>query len=140
MCKHTPANTKYFKSPWDGRKWKLDKHITCISKNIIYLIICTLHDNCWYIGSSDNARRRWSKHKSDWKNGNRTCILATHGQDVNHPLDPNLEFLTVLPIDFTRNKKDLLEEEVWWQENVGVHKFGLNKRNDLATVSRKRKR
>lgn len=57
-----------------------------------------------------------------------------------HPPDPNLEFFTVLPIDFTKNKKDLLEREVWWQENVGVHKFGLNKRNDLATVSRKRKK
>ena len=140
MCKHTPVNTKSFKSPWDGRKWKINKHITCTSKNIIYLIICTLHENCWYIGSSDNVRRRWSKHKSDWKNGNRTCRLASHGQDVQHPQDPDLEYLTVLPIDFTRKKKDLLEKEVWWQENVGVHKFGLNKRNDLATVSRRRKK
>ena len=106
----------------------------------IVRIICTLHDNCWYIGSSDNVRRLWSKHKSDWKNGNRTCRLASQGQDVQHPPDPDLEYLTVLPIDYTRKNKYLLEKEVWWQENVGVHKFGLNKRNDLATVSRKRKK
>lgn len=140
LCKHAPANTKSFKSPWDERKWKINKNINCLTKNIIYLVICSLHENCWYIGSSANMRSRWSKHKSDWKNGNRTCRLATHGQDVNHPADPNLSFLSILPIDFTNSKKQLLKREVWWQENVGVHKFGLNKRNDLATVSRNRKK
>ena len=58
---------------------------------------------------------------------------------MTHPDDPELKFLTVLPIDTVRNKAKLLEKEVWWQENVGVHKFGLNKRNDLATVSRRRR-
>ena len=140
LCKHAPTNTKSFKSPWDGRKWFIRKHMTCLTKNVVYLVICSLHDNCWYIGSSDNVRRRWSKHKSDWNNGNRTCRLATHGQDVQHPADPQLQYLTVLPIDFTEKKKDLLQCEVWWQENVGVHRFGLNKRNDLATVSRRRKK
>ena len=140
LCKHAPENTKSFKSPWDGRKWEIRKHITCLSKNVIYLIICTIHEKCWYIGSAENVRRRWSRHKSDWNNGNRTCTLATHGQDIQHPDDPQLKCLTVLPIDVTRKKTDLLRSEVWWQENVGVHKFGLNKRNDLATVSRGRKK
>ena len=140
LCKHAPENAKNFKSPWDKRKWKINKHLHCLTPNIIYLIICTVHENCWYIGSTDNMRRRWSKHKSDWKNGNRTCRLACHGQDVPHPIDPELTFLKVLPIDSTRSKKQLLQKEVWWQENVGVFKFGLNKRNDMATVSRNRKK
>jgi hypothetical protein len=56
-----------------------------------------------------------------------------------HPMARIFNLLqTVLPIDFTRKNKDLLEKEVWWQENVGYHKFGLNKRNDLTTVSRRR--
>ena len=109
LCKHIPTNTKYFKSPWDGRKWYINKHITCLSKNTIYLSVCTLHEDCWYIGSTDNIRRRWSKHKSDWKNGKRTCTLAAHGQDVPHPQDPNLNFLIILPIDFTKKKTDLLD-------------------------------
>ena len=58
-------------------------------------------DKCWYIGRSDKVRRGWSKHKSDWNNGNRTYRLATNGQDVQHPADPQLQYLTVLPIDFT---------------------------------------
>jgi hypothetical protein len=140
LCKHAPTNTKNFKSPWDGRKWFIRKHITCLTKNVIYLVICKMHENCWYVGSTENIRRRWSKHKSDWVNGNRTCTLATHGQDVQHPADPQLEFVTILPIDFTKKKADLLNCEVWWQENIGVHRFGLNKRNDLATVSRRRKK
>ena len=105
-----------------------------------YYLFSTLHENCWYIGSSDNIRRRWRNHKSDWKNGNRTCRLAAHGQDVLHLADPSLQFLTILPIDYTKKKTDLLRSEVWWQENVGIHKFGLNKRNDLAAVSRRRKK
>ena len=36
------------------------------------------------------------------------------------------------------NVINLLEKEVWWQENLGIHRFGLNKRKDLATVSRKK--
>ena len=140
LCKHAPTNKKNFKSPWDGRKWFIRKHITCLTKNVIYLVICKMHENCWYVGSTENIRRRWSKHKSDWVNGNRTCTLATHGQDVQHPADPQLEFVTILPIDFTKKKADLLNCEVWWQENIGVHRFGLNKRNDLATVSRRRKK
>jgi hypothetical protein len=33
-----------------------------------------------------------------------------------------------MPINFIKNKRDILEKEVWWRENVGIHKFGLNKR------------
>ena len=58
---------------------------------------------------------------------------------MTHPDDPELTFLTVLPIVAVRRKTQLLETEVWWQENVGVLKFGLNKRNDLATVSIRRR-
>ena len=85
-------------------------------------------------------RSRWTKHKYNWNAGNRTCRLASHGQDVPHPDDPQLKYLTILPIDTFKTKKNLLKEEVWWQENVGVHRFGLNKRKDLATVSRNRKK
>jgi hypothetical protein len=139
LCKHAPENVKSFKSPWDGRIWKVNKHITCLSKNIIYLVICSIHENCWYIGSTDNMRRRWAKHKHDWINGHRTCTLAGHGQDLPHPNDPELKFLKILPLESISKKKNLLEKEVWWQENVGIHRFGLNKRKDLATVSRRRR-
>ena len=140
LCKHAPDNKKNFTSPWDGRKWKIRQHISCQTENVIYLVICTLHDNCWYIGSTDNMRRRWSKHKTDFKKGLNTCRLAAHSLEMNHPPDDQVKFLTVLPIDAVRKKSKLLEKEVWWQENVGVHKFGLNKRNDLATVSRRRRK
>ena len=48
--------------------------------------------------------------------------------------------MTILPIDTCKRKKKIWKQEVWWQENVGVHQFGLNKRRDLATVSRSRKK
>ena len=93
---------------------RTDEDLACQSENVVYLIICTLHENCWYIGSSDNVRRRWTKHKFDWKHSNRTCMLASHGQDVAHPVDPEFKYLTVLPIDSVKNKKSLLRAEVWW--------------------------
>ena len=58
---------------------------------------------------------------------------------MTHPDDPELEFLTVLLIDTVRSKSKLLGMKVWWQENVAVHKFGLNKINDLTAVSRRRR-
>ena len=59
----------------------------------------------------------------------------TSWASVTHPDDPQLNFVTILPIDTVKRRKHLLKEEIWWQENIGVHKFGLNKRKDLATVS-----
>ena len=85
-------------------------------------------------------RSRWAKHKHDWIHGNRTCTLAGHGQDLPHPIDPELKYLKILPLDSTKKKSQLLEREVWWQENVGIHRFGRNKRKDLATVSRNKRR
>ena len=84
-------------------------------------------------------RRRWGKHKNEFKKGLNTSRLASHSQEMTHPDDPELEFLTVLLIDTVRSKAKLLGKEVWWQENVDVHKFGLNKINDLAAVSRRRR-
>ena len=63
--------------------------------------------------------------------------MAGHAQDVHHPPHPKSEFLTVLPIDLTKNKRDILEREVRWQQNLGIHKFGLKNINDFTTVSRK---
>ena len=85
-------------------------------------------------------RRRWAKHKHDWIHGNRTCTLAGHGQELPHPIDPELKYLKNLPLDSTKKKIQLIEREVWWQENVGIHRFGLNIGKDLATVSRNKRR
>ena len=69
-----------------------------------------------------------------------SCTLAGYGQDLPHPIDPELKYLKILPLDSTKKKSQLLEREVWWQENVDIHRFGLNKRKDLATVSRNKRR
>ena len=57
-----------------------------------------------------------------------------------HPADPELKYLEILPIDACKSKKNQLKQEVWWQENIGVHYFGLKKRRDIATVSRNMKK
>jgi hypothetical protein len=55
-------------------------------------------------------------------------------------VDPELKYLTTLPIDRCKTMKILLKQEVWCQKNVRVHQLGLYKRNDLATVSRIRRK
>jgi len=40
LCKHV-RTTRCILSPWDGRKWKIRQHLTCDSRNIIYLVFCT---------------------------------------------------------------------------------------------------
>ena len=67
-------------------------------------------------------KRRWSKHKSDWKRGNRTSRLAPHGQDVNHPDDPDLMFLNILPAP-----KTVVKVRGLVARKRGFHKFCLNR-------------
>ena len=38
---------------------KNQKHITCLSTIVIYLVICEMHENCWH-------GQYYKTHKSDW--------------------------------------------------------------------------
>jgi hypothetical protein len=69
----------------------------------------------------------------EWVKHLQTC-WPCHASVMAHPADPELKFLTVFPIDAVKKKAQLLEKEVWCQENDGVNKFGHNKLSDLATV------
>ena len=77
------------------------------------------------------SERDGSRHKADWNNGNRTCTLATHGQDVQHPDDPSADLPYCVANWFYSEKNWLTYIRIVVQENVGVSRIGLNKKNDL---------
>lgn len=135
-CAHA-VETKRIKSPWDGRTWKINKHLTCTTKNIVYIIICKIHpDVAWYIGSCKDLKARWRNHKSDTKRKQtQKCTVAQHCAHSSHDLQGNLDFLQIIPIDSVQNEDTLLRREVYFISNIGTLFFGLNTRNDLIGFS-----
>jgi hypothetical protein len=122
-----------FKSPWDGRVWHIRKNLTCTSKNVVYIIICKLHQHwAWYTGSTKDLKARWRNHKSDVKKRLvNKCSVVQHCCQSPHPLDGNLDFLQIIPIDSTMDEERLLRKEVYYSANIGTMFFGLNSRKDL---------
>ena len=38
------------------------RHITCSSRNTVYVVTCEVHDE-WYVGSTTDLKARWRNHK-----------------------------------------------------------------------------
>ena len=108
-------------SPWDNRTWKIKQHLTCTTKNIVYIIKCEKHSEEWYVGSSKDLKKRWANHKSHINNNRtQTCRLARHVCRIAHPQDKNLPFLTIIPLETVHQEDRLLEREPFWQANLGT--------------------
>ena len=134
-CRHG-ENTKMFSSPWDNRKWHIRKHLTCTTKNVIYILKCKLHPDQLYIGSTKNLKLRWANHKSDTKLRKVTkCTVSKHVCESPHPISDNLDFLEITAIDSVTDESKLLQREIFWICNVGTIFKGLNTRQDIAQVN-----
>ena len=133
-CAHS-NNLFQIKSPWDGRKWYIRKHLTCSSEFVIYIIRCKIHPYAWYVGSAKNMKLRWANHKSDCRLNKITkCNVAKHVSDIQHPVNNNLDFLEIHAIDSVSKESDLLRKELFWQANLGTVFKGLNSRMDLHSM------
>lgn len=129
-CKHSEQVTE-FRCPWDGRCWQVRDHITCDTKNVIYVLKCCVHPDVWYVGSTTNLKRRWGNHKSDIKLKKLTkCRMAHHVHNVEHPDDLTFSFLKIFPVERVHQEARLLEREIFWQANLGTLISGLNERQD----------
>ena len=110
-------------------------NLNCSTRNIIYLVTCTLC-NLQYVGQTKNTlRERWARHKYDLIHMDLKNALAKH-LDTMHPYPDrtnNLEF-TVLPIEkipdhlsqhHTKNIR--LSREQYWIDELGTYPpIGLN--------------
>ena len=135
-CAHS-RDTKFIQSPWDGRKWYIKQNLTCTSKNVVYVVCCKEHPKAMYVGSSTNLKLRWAGHKSDSKLGyTKKCAVAKHVRAVNHPVDPQANFLEIIAIESVNEENQLLARETWWQCHLGTIFEGLNIRKDLQSMVR----
>eukprot|EP00745_Piridium_sociabile_P017617 TRINITY_DN263_c0_g1_i8.p1 TRINITY_DN263_c0_g1~~TRINITY_DN263_c0_g1_i8.p1 ORF type:complete len:903 (+),score=84.50 TRINITY_DN263_c0_g1_i8:125-2833(+) len=133
-CAHS-SDLFEIRSPWDSRKWSIRKHLTCVSKFVIYIIKCKLHPDLWYVGSAKNLKLRWANHKSDCRlNKINKCTVAKHIFDIQHPVSKNLEYLEIHAIDSVNKESELLQKELFWQANLGTIFKGLNSRIDLHSM------
>ena len=133
-CSHG-ENIKEFRSPWDGRKWRIRKHLNCTTKNVIYLVRCKIHPDQLYVGSTKNLKFRWANHKSDTKLKKTTkCNVSWHVCKESHPESENLDFLQIFAIDSVSDEKKLLQKETFWMCNLGTIFTGLNDRQDLTQL------
>ena len=133
-CAHS-SDTKFIQSPWDGRKWYIRQNLTCTTKNVIYIVYCKEHPRGMYVGSTTNLKLRWAGHKSDCKLGyTKKCSVAKHVKAVDHPTDPQVNFLGIVAIESVKNEEQLLARETWWQCHLGTIFEGLNIRRDLQSM------
>jgi hypothetical protein len=135
-CEHS-EETHSFTSPWDQRKWTIRQHISCTDTMVIYLMRCRIHPDLWYVGSTTNLKQRWRGHKSDVKlKRTQRCKVAHHVNSIDHPEDPQLRYLYIVPIEKVHREDRLLSREIYWQANLGTLQVGLNQRKDLNAALR----
>ena len=127
----------------DGRVWRISKRITCSSKNLVYHILCPCTTPRDYVGSAQDFKQRFSKHKSDLRMGRwDNCGLTRHFQQFHQgDMEEAIDHLRVTLVDCVvgafREEK-LLQLEKDWILNLGTSgPLGLNSRNQLLANNRR---
>ena len=100
LCRHYLQETKTFTSYHTNQIFDIRQHITCNTKNVIYLIECLQHEvsNVGY--TTNNMKMRFSNTKSHIKKKNLSCEICSHMITENHEID----FSTNLSYDESLSK------------------------------------
>ena len=156
LCTNFLCSTKTIKSLTTKQTLKINKNITCTSKNVIYVIedkVC----NKQLVGSTDNIKLRLANYKSHIRKKVLTCNLVSHfysttNHKVVHPLSDNFARDLKGEIEFTL--VDQLEQEEWesnkhfidrlralegmWENKLQTFApYGLNVRDENKSFHRK---
>ena len=127
----------------NGQLWRLQRRITCMTRNLVYYILCPCSNAREYVGSAVDMRRRWSKHKSDvrkehWEN----CGLTRHYQqfhqaDMEHALG-RLQVTLLDHLTGAYSEESHLRLEKDWIVKLGTFgPQGLNTRDQLLSNRRR---
>ena len=76
-----------FSSYHSNQVFPINKHITCQSTNLIYLMECKTCKQSYVGYTTSNLPKRFSNHKSHLKKGIRSCKLVNHFLDIDHDID-----------------------------------------------------
>ena len=128
------------RSSYDGVVHKIYKHLVCTTPNVVYHIKCVCPVGGSYVGSTENMKARWSKHKSDIRNDNWTASgLARHfGHCHRGDREAFINKLEVTLLDSCQEEKDLKRLEDRWICNLGsFFNNVLNSRNEVINNRRR---
>ena len=148
VCKHTMKDTTIFTSLYDGRSFRIQKHLNCRTPFCVYLIECQNHP-VQYVGSSKkDFNKRWSDHKKDLnqvlgskrdncEDKTNSSGLANHFRDVYHAIEDNVHLdlpLKVTIIDSGKDELDMKQREAYWIAKLGTlrTKSGLNRQQAIS--------
>ena len=127
----------------DGRVWRITKRITCSTRNLVYHIRCPCTTPRDYVGSAQDFKRRFSKHKSDCRMGRwENCGVTRHFQQFHQGnMEEAINSLKVTLVDYVMgafSEEKLLQLEKNWILKLGTFgPLGLNTRNELVTNNRR---
>ena len=87
LCRHYLQETKTFTSFHTNQVFDIRQHITCNTKNVIYLVECLQHlvSNVGY--TTNNMKMRFSNTKSHIKKKKLSCEICSHMITENHEID-----------------------------------------------------
>ena len=134
-----------------GRGFHTSQHLNCRSQMVVYMIVCKLCQKA-YIGQTQDARQRWSSHKSHIRLATHTCNMATHWSNL-HPLEMvgenklkdtdsirSLLQFTILERAVDESPVTLTRLEEKWRNNLrSWFPLGLNTRDDGPKELRKKR-
>ena len=134
--------TTKLQSRFDGVWHKINKRITCDTPNVIYYIFCPCANPTDYIGSTMDVKCRWSKHKTDIRQGNwNACGLTKHfGSYHTGDMEDAISNLKVTLVDHwvgDLEERGMKKMEDRWMVNMGTLFTGSNTRNEVLKNNRK---
>ena len=106
----------------DQERYQIRGSITCLSRNVIYLLTCSIYEKRYFGETEQTINGRCRGHESNMRSNNEN-IVSTHYKDYNH----TSEDYTVTAIDKeTDYNKRLWLEEAWMILLETMYPKGLN--------------
>ena len=122
-CNHIQTGT-HIKSHSTGHSFPIRHHITCTTKNIIYVITCKIC-NIQYTGHTTNTlRTRFNNHKATVRNHH---INTPVGKHFNLPLHDGINSMVIQGAELVDTNEILFKESIWmWRIKSHQATGGLN--------------
>ena len=132
LCCSQVNKTSNFRST-KGETFEIRHNVNCKSKNVLYLVDCTLCKKPLYVGKSEYPMNiRINKHRFDSiQEDEETLEICDHFKEPGHSFNANARFTIIELIKRTFSKDDtrnLLKkrENFWIKRLKTLSPFGLN--------------
>ena len=108
--------------------WQIKDDMSCLSRNIIYLITCN-HPGCKmkYVGyTTDPLNKRFSHHRNHITAGTEARLMLEHFTKYHR-----INNMKIKPIEICKDQKNLRDRERHWMRELNsLYPYGLNDRYD----------